>query len=47
GDANGYYSRHLEDAVSAYQWTRGIDTDEHGVYDAGTRARLEAETAEP
>ncbi|MFE6284320.1 peptidoglycan-binding protein [Streptomyces sp. NPDC057877] len=47
GDANGYYSRHLEDAVRTYQWSRGVQPDELGVYDVKTRARLEAETSEP
>ncbi|MFD0314727.1 peptidoglycan-binding domain-containing protein [Streptomyces flavalbus] len=46
GDTNGYYSHRLEDAVRTYQWSRGIQTDELGVYDAQTRAKLEAETPE-
>ena len=43
----GHYNEGVEDAVSRYQWARGIQGDELGVYGAETRARLESETAEP
>ncbi|MEV0183139.1 peptidoglycan-binding domain-containing protein [Streptomyces sp. NPDC050625] len=47
GDANGSYSGQVEDAVRTFQWARGIDSDEPGVYGAATRAQLEKETPEP
>jgi hypothetical protein len=43
----GTYDRWVEDAVSRYQWARGIDGDERGVYGRETRQRLESETREP
>jgi hypothetical protein len=45
--ASGHYNEGVEDAVSAYQWQRGIQGAEHGVYDLATRQRLESETKEP
>ncbi|MEU9914842.1 peptidoglycan-binding domain-containing protein [Streptomyces sp. NPDC051001] len=45
--ASGHYNEGVEDAVTRYQWARGIQTDEHGVYDLTTRERLESETEEP
>ncbi|MGW7405657.1 peptidoglycan-binding domain-containing protein [Streptomyces sp. NPDC054833] len=47
GDVNGNYSGQVEDAVRSFQWARGIDSDEPGVYGAATRAQLEKETPEP
>ncbi|GAA3821332.1 hypothetical protein GCM10022403_063480 [Streptomyces coacervatus] len=45
--ATGHYNEGVEDAVSRYQWARGIQGDELGVYGAETRAWLESETTEP
>ncbi|MET8077561.1 peptidoglycan-binding domain-containing protein [Streptomyces sp. NPDC005303] len=45
--AAGHYNEGVEDAVAAYQWQRGIQGAEHGVYDLVTRERLESETTEP
>ncbi|MEW2163853.1 peptidoglycan-binding domain-containing protein [Streptomyces sp. NPDC007084] len=47
GDADGYFDRHLEDAVRWYQWARGITSDPAGVYGPATRASLESETSQP
>jgi hypothetical protein len=44
---HGYYDSWVEDAVSRYQWARGINGDERGVYGTETRERLESETREP
>jgi murein L,D-transpeptidase YcbB/YkuD len=46
-DADGTFDQRLEDAVRTYQWSRGVQTDDLGVYDRRTRERLEAETREP
>ncbi|QOV41083.1 peptidoglycan-binding protein [Streptomyces ferrugineus] len=46
-EARGTYNEGVEDAVSRYQWARGIQRDEYGVYDLETRQRLESETTEP
>ncbi|MGW3986490.1 peptidoglycan-binding protein [Streptomyces sp. NPDC004830] len=46
-DADGFFSSRLEDAVRTYQWSRGIQTRNLGVYDEATRAKLESETREP
>ncbi|AWW42663.1 hypothetical protein ADL00_14570 [Streptomyces sp. AS58] len=46
-EPHGHYNHRVEDAVRTYQWTRGIDPDDRGVYDAATRQRLESETREP
>jgi hypothetical protein len=45
--ASGHYNEGVEDAVSRYQWSRGIQPAQYGVYDTVTRGRLESETAEP
>ncbi|NEB02568.1 peptidoglycan-binding domain-containing protein [Streptomyces sp. SID13726] len=45
--ASGHYNEGVEDAVSRYQWARGIQPAEYGVYDLVTRERLESETTEP
>ncbi|MEU9451672.1 peptidoglycan-binding protein [Streptomyces sp. NPDC048277] len=47
GEASGTYDQKTESAVRTYQLTRGILTDESGVYGAATRKALEAETKEP
>ncbi|WP_330304257.1 MULTISPECIES: peptidoglycan-binding domain-containing protein [unclassified Streptomyces] len=47
GADNGKFDDRVEDAVSRYQWARGITGDEQGVYGTATRASLEAETTEP
>ncbi|MEU0457417.1 peptidoglycan-binding domain-containing protein, partial [Streptomyces sp. NPDC006129] len=46
-DADGSFDDRLEEAVRTYQWSRGIRTDDLGVYDEETRERLESETREP
>ncbi|MET9388887.1 peptidoglycan-binding domain-containing protein [Streptomyces sp. NPDC006624] len=46
-DADGTFDGRLEDAVRTYQWSRGIQGDNLGVYDRETRAKLESETDEP
>ncbi|WP_063801544.1 peptidoglycan-binding domain-containing protein [Streptomyces curacoi] len=46
-EAQGSYNEGVEDAVSRYQWARGIQPEEYGVYDLATRERLESETTEP
>ncbi|MGW0610047.1 peptidoglycan-binding domain-containing protein [Streptomyces sp. NPDC002788] len=46
-DADGLYAGSLEEAVRNYQWSRGIRTEDLGVYDQETRAKLESETREP
>ncbi|MFC8359663.1 peptidoglycan-binding domain-containing protein [Streptomyces griseorubiginosus] len=45
--ASGDYNEGVEDAVTRYQWARGIQPPEYGVYDLATRNRLESETTEP
>lgn len=45
--ASGHYNEGVEDAVTRYQWARGIQTAQYGVYDLATRDRLESETTEP
>ncbi|MFE9026506.1 peptidoglycan-binding protein [Streptomyces iakyrus] len=47
GDTDGSFDDRLEDAVRTYQWSRGIQVDDLGVYDRETRAKLESETREP
>ncbi|MEU3506653.1 peptidoglycan-binding domain-containing protein [Streptomyces longwoodensis] len=44
GDINGSYDEQVENGVRTFQWWRGIQDDEPGVYGAVTRARLEGET---
>lgn len=46
-EARGSYNEGVEDAVSRYQWARGVQPEEYGVYDLATRERLESETTEP
>ncbi|MFI6204860.1 peptidoglycan-binding protein [Streptomyces sp. NPDC051041] len=46
-DADGHYTGRVEDAVRTYQWSRGIRSDQLGVYGPRTRERLESETREP
>ncbi|MEV3972552.1 peptidoglycan-binding protein [Streptomyces sp. NPDC050698] len=46
-DTDGTFDDRLEEAVRTYQWSRGIQVDELGVYDRETRAKLESETREP
>ncbi|MEU0188308.1 peptidoglycan-binding protein [Streptomyces afghaniensis] len=46
-DPDGDYDSRLEEAVRNYQWSRGIQTDDLGVYDRETRAKLESETKRP
>ncbi|WP_264924586.1 peptidoglycan-binding protein [Streptomyces sp. A012304] len=45
--ADGEFTEELESALRNYQWSRGIQDDEPGVYGAVTRERLESETKEP
>ncbi|WP_460065075.1 peptidoglycan-binding domain-containing protein [Streptomyces sp. YKOK-I1] len=47
GEANGTFTSEVESALRNYQWSRGVQEDELGVYGAATRARLESETKEP
>ncbi|MFJ4831258.1 peptidoglycan-binding protein [Streptomyces sp. NPDC088747] len=47
GDIDGDYDRGVEDAVSRYQWARGLTTDGMGIYGTATRTSLEKETTEP
>ncbi|KUO14183.1 peptidoglycan-binding domain-containing protein [Streptomyces sp. DSM 15324] len=47
GEANGTFTSEVETAVRTYQWARGLQEDEPGVYGAATRASLESETKEP
>ncbi|MFD5338840.1 peptidoglycan-binding protein [Streptomyces hawaiiensis] len=46
-DTDGTFDDRLEEAVRTYQWSRGIQVDDLGVYDRETRAKLESETREP
>ncbi|MGX5209485.1 peptidoglycan-binding domain-containing protein [Streptomyces violaceus] len=46
-DTDGTFDDRLQDAVSNYQYSRGIQADDLGVYDRDTRAKLESETQEP
>lgn len=45
--ASGHYNEGVEDAVTRYQWARGVQVTEYGVYDLATRQQLESETTEP
>ncbi|MEU1510919.1 peptidoglycan-binding protein [Streptomyces sp. NPDC005811] len=47
GEANGTFTSEVETALRNYQWSRGLQEDELGVYGAATRASLESETKEP
>jgi hypothetical protein len=46
-DPDGDYDSQVQEAVRTYQWSRGIQTDDLGVYDRETRAKLESETKKP
>ncbi|WP_229864177.1 peptidoglycan-binding domain-containing protein, partial [Streptomyces djakartensis] len=46
-DADGTFDDRVEEAVRTYQWSRGIQGADQGVYDQETRAKLESETKEP
>ncbi|MGX1561731.1 peptidoglycan-binding domain-containing protein [Streptomyces sp. NPDC055506] len=46
-DTDGTFDNRLQDAVRNYQFSRGIQADDLGVYDRETRTRLESETKEP
>jgi hypothetical protein len=46
-EADGEFTEEVENALRNYQWSRGIQDDEPGVYGAVTRERLESETKEP
>ncbi|SDO22329.1 Putative peptidoglycan binding domain-containing protein [Streptomyces sp. cf386] len=44
-EARGNYNEGVEDAVTRYQWARGVEPEEeYGVYDLATREMLESET---
>jgi hypothetical protein len=45
GEVDGEFDQPVEDAVRNFQWSRGIRSDELGVYGPETRQRLEAETS--
>ncbi|GAB2841706.1 peptidoglycan-binding domain-containing protein [Streptomyces deserti] len=47
GEADGHFTTQVEGALRNYQWSRGIRSDELGVYGEETRAKLESETKEP
>ncbi|GAA2284791.1 peptidoglycan-binding domain-containing protein [Streptomyces hawaiiensis] len=46
-DTDGTFDDRLREAVRTYQWSRGVQSDDLGVYDRETRAKLESETREP
>ncbi|MFF5367852.1 peptidoglycan-binding protein [Streptomyces sp. NPDC013187] len=46
-DTDGTFDDRLQEAVRTYQWSRGIQSDDLGVYDRETRTKLESETREP
>ena len=46
-DADGSFDDRLADAVRTYQWSRGVQSENLGVYDRTTREKLESETREP
>ncbi|NEY34423.1 peptidoglycan-binding protein [Streptomyces sp. PRKS01-65] len=45
GEVDGVFDQRVEEALRNYQWSRGIRSDELGVYGPETRQRLEAETS--
>ncbi|MFD0418964.1 peptidoglycan-binding protein [Streptomyces sp. NPDC127108] len=47
GPPDGRYTPPVTDAVSRYQWARGIRTDPQGTYGPATRRSLESETRSP
>ncbi|MFI6372233.1 peptidoglycan-binding protein [Streptomyces sp. NPDC050546] len=46
-DTDGTFDNRLQEAVRNYQYSRGVQSDDLGVYDRETRTRLESETREP
>lgn len=46
-NADGTFDDRVAEAVRTYQWSRGVQTDELGVYDRQTREKLESETRKP
>lgn len=46
-EVNGVFTSEVEESLRNYQWSRGVQDDELGVYGAATRAKLESETKEP
>lgn len=46
-EADGVFTRPVEDAVHTYQLARGITGDSSGEYGPATRQRLESETSPP
>ncbi|MDT0611994.1 peptidoglycan-binding protein [Streptomyces lancefieldiae] len=44
GDIDGTFDQQVEESVRNFQWSRGIRTDELGVYGQATRRQLESET---
>jgi peptidoglycan hydrolase-like protein with peptidoglycan-binding domain len=46
-DADGSFDDRLAEAVRTYQWSRGVQSEDLGVYDRATREKLESETREP
>ncbi|MFF8968333.1 peptidoglycan-binding protein [Streptomyces sp. NPDC014995] len=46
-EADGVFDSDVEQSLRNYQWSRGIQDDELGVYGAATRQKLESETKEP
>ncbi|MFI6803700.1 peptidoglycan-binding protein [Streptomyces luteogriseus] len=46
-DTDGSFDDRLADAVRTYQWSRGVQSEDLGVYDRATREKLESETREP
>ncbi|MEV5975931.1 peptidoglycan-binding domain-containing protein [Streptomyces sp. NPDC052114] len=47
GERDGTYTREVADAVTRYQWARGLTEDRPGEYGRTTRRSLESETTEP
>ncbi|MEU6989262.1 peptidoglycan-binding domain-containing protein [Streptomyces sp. NPDC046465] len=47
GERDGIYTSQVTDAVSRYQWARGLRDDAPGEYGRQTRHSLESETTEP
>ncbi|WP_244165268.1 peptidoglycan-binding domain-containing protein, partial [Streptomyces silaceus] len=47
GERDGAYTREVTDAVTRYQWARGLTDDPPGEYGRTTRRSLESETTEP
>ncbi|MDQ1045134.1 peptidoglycan-binding protein [Streptomyces sp. V4I2] len=47
GAIDGDFTTAVEDALRNYQWSRNVGTDNLGVYEHKTRAKLESETTEP